>query len=230
MKKLNTLYLISIFFVLTMLATYQANAQIFDKGPKTAPDSFADIVDDLLPSVVNISSTQKAEKPRDFPELPQFPEGSPFEDFFEDFMDRRGGGRALPPAASLGSGFVIDAEKGYVVTNHHVVDGADKVKVIFQDDETVDAEVIGSDEKTDLAVLKVDTKKHKLQAVKFGNSDVMRVGDWIVAIGNPFGLGGTVTAALFLLASAISMLAPMMISFKPTLPSTAVIPVAQCLI
>lgn len=197
MKKLNAARFVFIIAIaLTLFIPPQSNAQIFDKSPSATPNSFADIVDDLLPSVVNISSTQKAEKPRDFPELPQFPEGSPFEDFFEDFMDRRGGGRALPPAASLGSGFVIDAEKGYVVTNHHVVAGADKVKVIFQDDESVDAEVIGSDEKTDLAVLKIDTKKHALTNVKFGNSDVMRVGDWIVAIGNPFGLGGTVTAGI----------------------------------
>jgi len=187
---------ITLFFVLTLLIAPQSQAQIFDKAPNGTPNTFADIVDDLLPSVVNISSTQKATQPRDFPELPQFPEGSPFEDFFEEFMDRRGGGRALPPAASLGSGFVINAEKGYVVTNHHVVDGADKVKVIFQDDETVDAEIIGSDEKTDLAILKIDPKKHALTAVNFGNSDIMRVGDWIVAIGNPFGLGGTVTAGI----------------------------------
>ena len=152
-----------VFIVMLMFSvalTLDAHAQIFEKGNTGGPDTFADIVDDLLPSVVNISSTQKTEKPRDFPELPQFPEGSPFEDFFEEFMDRRGSGKPLASAASLGSGFVIDAENGYIVTNHHVVDGADKVRVIFQDDESVDAEVIGSDEKTDLAVLKIDTTKH----------------------------------------------------------------------
>ena len=183
-------------FALTLLISPQSQAQIFDKVTGNTPNTFADIVDDLLPSVVNISSTQKAVQPRDMPALPQFPEGSPFEDFFEEFMDRRGTGRPTTPAASLGSGFVIDAKNGYVVTNHHVVDGADKVKVIFQDDESVDAEVIGSDEKTDLAVLKIDTTKHALTDVEFGNSDIMRVGDWIIAIGNPFGLGGTVTAGI----------------------------------
>ncbi|MGB0720679.1 MAG: Do family serine endopeptidase, partial [Bdellovibrionales bacterium] len=121
--------------------------------------------------------------------------GSPFEDFFEDFMDRRGLGGPAQPQASLGSGFVIDAENGIVITNNHVIRDADEVRVIFQDDETIEAEILGTDEKTDIAVLKIKTDK-KLTAVKFGNSDVLRVGDWVVAIGNPFGLGGTVTAGI----------------------------------
>jgi len=161
----------------------------------TAPDSFADMVEDLLPAVVNISSTQKAEAPSDYPDMPQFPPGSPFEDFFDEFMDKRGMGTPTTPPASLGSGFIIDAEKGIVVTNNHVVKDADEVRVIFHDDESVEAEVIGRDEKTDLAILKVTTDK-KLTAVKFGDSNVLRVGDWVVAIGNPFGLGGTVTAGI----------------------------------
>lgn len=174
---------------------YHANAADIPP-PAGAPGSFADVVQGLLPAVVNISSTQKVEKTRDLPEMPQFPEGSPFEDFFEEFMDQRGSAMpSMPPPASLGSGFVIDAEKGYIVTNNHVVRDAEEVRVTFQDDETVVAEVLGRDEKTDLAVLKVNAK-HKLTAVNFGNSDVLRVGDWIVAIGNPFGLGGTVTAGI----------------------------------
>ncbi|MGB4108072.1 MAG: DegQ family serine endoprotease [Alphaproteobacteria bacterium] len=160
-----------------------------------APGSFADLVAPLLPAVVNISSTQKMEAPEDYPEMPQFPPGSPFEDFFEEFMQKRGGGAPLTPQASLGSGFVVDAEKGLIVTNNHVVRDAEEVRVTFHDDETVTAEVIGRDEKTDLAVIKVDAKK-KLTALKFGDSDVLRVGDWVVAIGNPFGLGGTVTAGI----------------------------------
>jgi serine protease Do len=159
------------------------------------PASFADMVEGLMPTVVNISSTQKLEEPEDFPEMPHFPPGSPFEDFFEEFMDRRGEGLSATPPASLGSGFVIDAEKGYVVTNSHVVKDADEVRVILSDDTTIDAEVIGRDEKVDLAVLQVTTDK-KLVAAKFGNSDELRVGDWVVAIGNPFGLGGTVTAGI----------------------------------
>lgn len=159
------------------------------------PEGFADLADRLLPSVVNISSTQKPVTAEDFPEMPHFPPGSPFEDFFEDFMDRRGQGMPAIPPASLGSGFVIDAEKGLIVTNNHVVKDADEVRVTFHDDETIEAEVIGRDEKTDLAVLKVDTDK-LLTAVEFGDSEGLRVGDWIVAIGNPFGLGGTVTSGI----------------------------------
>ncbi|MCB1721337.1 MAG: DegQ family serine endoprotease [Rhodospirillales bacterium] len=169
----------------------KANARTLNQD---GPGSFADIVDDLLPAVVNISSTQKMDMPEDMPDLPQFPEGSPFQDFFEEFMERRHGMPSMPQA-SLGSGFVIDAENGYIITNNHVVKDAEEIRVTFQDDETLPAELIGTDEKTDLAVLKIDTKK-KLTAVKFGNSDVLRVGDWIVAIGNPFGLGGTVTAGI----------------------------------
>lgn len=161
----------------------------------SGPQSFADQAEKLLPAVVNISSTHKAEAPADFPELPHFPEGSPFEDFFEDFMGRRGHGMPSVPPASLGSGFVVDAEKGYIVTNSHVVQDADEVRVTFHDDSTVPAEVVGKDEKTDLAVLKVETDL-PLTAVTFGDSDVLRVGDWVMAIGNPFGLGGTVTAGI----------------------------------
>ena len=168
-----------------------------------APNSFADLAEQLLPSVVNVSSTQKIEELEEnehgLPEMPQFPPGSPFEDFFEDFMDRRGdnGGGLGPalPAASLGSGFIIDAENGYIITNNHVIRDADEVRITLHDDSTIPAEIIGRDEKIDIAVLKVDTKK-KLHAVDFGNSDKMRVGDWIVAIGNPFGLGGTVTSGI----------------------------------
>lgn len=166
--------------------------------PHNAPASFADTVENLLPAVVNISTTQKIESMphlQEIPDMPQFPEGSPFEDFFEEFMHRRGPGMEMQPEASLGSGFVIDAEKGYIVTNYHVIRDAEDIQVTFQDEETLEATLIGNDEKTDLAVLQVKTKK-KLTAIEFGDSDVLRVGDWIIAIGNPFGLGGTVTAGI----------------------------------
>jgi serine protease Do len=172
-----------------------AQAGLLPTSKDGMPLSFADTVAPLLPAVVNISSTQKIEMPQDYPELPQFPPGSPFEDFFEEFMERRDGGVPALPPASLGSGFVVDAANGYIVTNNHVVKDAEEVRVTFHDDSTVPAEVVGRDEKTDLAVLKVKSEK-KLTAVEFGNSDVLRVGDWIVAIGNPFGLGGTVTAGI----------------------------------
>lgn len=161
------------------------------------PASFADLAERLSPAVVNISSTQKVTVDQNMPEIPQFPEGSPFQDFFEDFMNKRGpGGVPMTPMTSLGSGFVIDAEKGYIITNNHVVHDAEEVRVTFSDDTTIPAEIIGIDEKTDIAVLKVDPKKRKLVAVPFGNSDVIRVGDWVMAIGNPFGLGGTVTTGI----------------------------------
>lgn len=195
-------HLLKTFVVLGLCVTplsysFDAHAQIerITANANAKTNSFADLADKLLPAVVNISSTQKAEEPQDFPDMPQFPEGSPFEDFFEEFMGRRGLGTPAVPAASLGSGFVIDAEKGIIITNNHVIKDADEVRVTFHDDESVEAEVLGVDDKTDIAVLKVNTDK-KLSAVPFGESDEMRVGDWILAIGNPFGLGGTVTTGI----------------------------------
>lgn len=160
------------------------------------PASFANLAEKLSPTVVNISSTQKSIVPQDFPEMPQFPEGSPFEDFFEEFMERRGGGMPTTPASSLGSGFIIDAENGYIITNNHVVRDAENINVTFVNDVTVDATIIGVDEKTDLAVLKIDTKDLNLTDVSFGDSNALRVGDWLLAIGNPFGLGGSVTTGI----------------------------------
>jgi serine protease Do len=126
------------------------------------------------------------------PQMPQFPEGSPFEDFFKEFQDR---GEPSRRAQSLGSGFIIDAA-GIVVTNNHVIENADEISVILANDESFQAKVIGRDAKTDIAVLRIDPGDSKLTAVSFGNSDGLRVGDWVMAIGNPFGLGGTVTAGI----------------------------------
>ncbi|WP_246148799.1 DegQ family serine endoprotease [Skermanella pratensis] len=171
------------------------------QGRANAPESFADLAQKLLPAVVNISTTQNIPErrgagPRPGPEMPQFPPGSPFEEFFRDFFDRQGREQNAPPrrATSLGSGFVIDAE-GLVVTNNHVIQDADEINVILQDDTNLKAELVGRDPKTDLALLRVKTDR-KLTAVTFGDSDAMRVGDWVLAIGNPFGLGGTVTAGI----------------------------------
>ncbi len=164
------------------------------------PQGFADLAEKLLPSVVNISTTQTitSDDFSGFQEL-QIPPGSPFEEFFKDFLDKQG--KSLPggkprkhKATSLGSGFIIDSA-GYIVTNNHVIQDADEITVILQDDTNLPATVIGRDKKTDLAVLKVDSKK-PLQPVTWGDSDKIRVGDWILAIGNPFGLGGTVTAGI----------------------------------
>lgn len=168
----------------------------YAKNPDTAPATFADLAEQLLPTVVNISSTQKTNGVPPLGAFPEFPQGSPFEDFFEEFYQNRNNGTPSTPPASLGSGFIIDAKEGYIVTNNHVIQDSDKIHVTLQDDITLDAEVIGRDEKTDLAVLKVNPKEAKLTQSKFGNSDKLRVGDWVVAIGNPFGLGGTVTAGI----------------------------------
>ncbi|HEY8191945.1 MAG TPA: DegQ family serine endoprotease [Alphaproteobacteria bacterium] len=163
--------------------------------PGTGDVDLADLSAKLLPSVVNISSTQKLVKGEDFPEMPHFPPGSPFEDFFNEFMKQYGDEMPQVAPSSLGSGFIIDADKGIVITNNHVVRDADEVRVTFHDDATVVAEVLGRDEKMDIAVLKVKMDK-KYPAVPFGDSDKMRVGNWVLAIGNPFGLGGTVTAGI----------------------------------
>jgi serine protease Do len=162
-----------------------------------APDSFADIVEELLPSVVNISTTQKLKvsERNGGQESPGFeiPPGSPFRDFFDQF-NRRGGDRPQRRATSLGSGFIISAD-GLVVTNNHVIDGADKIAVTLHDGVKMDATLLGRDPKTDLALLKVKPDG-KLPFVKFGDSAKARVGDWVIAIGNPLGLGGTVTAGI----------------------------------
>ena len=159
------------------------------------PESFADLAEKLLPAVVNISSTQVSkERAQRGPEVPQFPPGSPFEEFFRDFMDKNRPDAPPRRVTSLGSGFIIDPA-GFVVTNNHVIEDADEITVILQDNTNLKAKLIGRDTKTDVALLKVEYDK-PLPSVKFGNSDKARVGDWVIAIGNPFGLGGTVTAGI----------------------------------
>ena len=160
---------------------------------KTVPDSFADLAQELLPSVVNISTTQVIEG-RAGMKLPKLPPGSPFEDFFKEFFDQNQPEKRSRRATSLGSGFIVGAE-GYVVTNNHVIQDAEEITVILHDNTRLKAELVGRDKKTDIAVLKVKPKS-KLTVVKFGDSDSARVGDWVMAIGNPFGLGGTVTAGI----------------------------------
>jgi len=170
---------------------------------RAAPDSFADLAQQLLPAVVNISSSTSVQARSGGPEIPMFPPGSPFEQFFKDFLDRnRPGGRQGQREApaperkmqSLGSGFIIDPS-GLVVTNNHVIDGADEITVTLQDNTSLKATVVGRDDRVDVALLKVKSDK-PLPAVKFGDSDTERVGDWVLAIGNPFGLGGSVTAGI----------------------------------
>lgn len=163
------------------------------------PNSFSDLAERLLPSVVNISTTQTLKASQGGPEMPQFPPGSPLEEFFKEFMERQqGGSRPDAPsrkATSLGSGFVIDAA-GYIVTNNHVIADADEISVKLHDDTVFQATLVGRDPKVDLALLKIEPGKKPLTPVPFGNSDDARVGDWVLAIGNPFGFGGTVTAGI----------------------------------
>lgn len=201
-------------------STIMTPGAVYARG---APDSFADLAAQLSPAVVNVSSSQKAEARADRgPEMPGFPPGSPFEQFFRDFMERnhpgqggqgQGQGQGQAPgqrrserpqgkddapsggrAVSLGSGFIID-KAGYIVTNNHVIDGADEISVTLTDNTTLKAKLVGKDDRVDLALLKVETD-HPLTAVSFGDSDSSRVGDWVLAIGNPFGLGGSVTAGI----------------------------------
>ncbi len=159
---------------------------------QAAPESFADLAERLSPAVVNISTSQTVEAPQRGPR-PQLPPGSPFEDLFRDFFD---GERNQGPRTtnSLGSGFVI-APEGFIVTNNHVIENADEIMVNFIDGSSLPATLVGTDPKTDIAVLKV-TPPQPLTFVPFGDSDAARVGDWVIAIGNPFGLGGSVSAGI----------------------------------
>ena len=153
------------------------------------PGSFADLAEKLMPSVVNISTTQTVvTRSNPFPNF-QFPPGSPFEDMFKEF-----GTPQERQTSALGSGFIID-EKGIVVTNNHVIEGAEDIVVQVNGEKKFKAKVIGADPLSDIAVLQIETKE-KFTPVKFGDSDKARIGDWVIAIGNPFGLGGTVTSGI----------------------------------
>ncbi|WP_448203310.1 DegQ family serine endoprotease [Azospirillum sp. sgz302134] len=163
------------------------------------PASFADLAAKVSPAVVNVSTTQEVKAERGAPRLPNVPPGSPFEEFFRQFQDQFGPGDgedAQPKGkmGSLGSGFVVDPS-GYVVTNNHVIDGAQEITVTLQDGTALPATLVGRDAKTDIALLKVKSDK-PLPALDWGNSDASRVGDWVMAVGNPFGLGGTVTKGI----------------------------------
>lgn len=176
----RVLKLITVIFIFT-------NFSIFSNA-KDVPSSFADLAEKLMPSVVNISTTQTVTTNKNpFPF--QFPPGSRLEDMFKEF-----GVPETRKAMALGSGFIIDA-KGIVVTNNHVIKGAEDILVRVNGDKEYKVTIIGSDPLSDIAVLKMETK-NKFIPVKFGDSDKARIGDWVIAIGNPFGLGGTVTSGI----------------------------------
>lgn len=170
------------------------------------PDSFADLAERVSPAVVNITASQspEPEQQRRFRSPLPFPEGSPLEEFFRQFEEHFGGILPMPerqqmvppnrPRQGVGSGFIIDVE-GYVVTNNHVIDQADDIRVRLSDGRDLPAELVGTDPQTDVALLKIDAEG-ELPYVEWGDSDEVRVGDWVVAVGNPFGLGGSVTAGI----------------------------------
>ena len=156
---------------------------------KEAPATFADLAEKLMPSVVNISTTTTVvTNTNPFPGF-EFPPGSPFEDMFKEF-----GTPQKRKSAALGSGFIID-EKGIVITNNHVIQDSEDIVVRVDGDKEYKAIIIGQDPLSDIAVLQIESKE-RFKPVKFGNSDKARIGDWVIAIGNPFGLGGTVTAGI----------------------------------
>src|SRR5260221_4336095 len=191
------------------LAITLSAASLLVSAPASArgPDGIADIAEKVIDAVVNISTSQTVEAKGgggDGGAMPQLPPGSPFEEFFDDFFkNRRGGGPKggdknsdMQPhkTNSLGSGFIVDTS-GVVVTNNHVIADADEINVIMNDGTKIKAELVGVDKKTDIAVLKFKPVK-PLIAVKFGDSDKLRLGEWVIAIGNPFSLGGSVTAGI----------------------------------
>jgi serine protease Do len=172
--------------LLTIFFTISFASQVFAKD---VPVSFADLAERLMPSVVNISTTTTVTtNGNPFPGF-KFPPGSPFEDMFKEF-----GTPQTRKSAALGSGFIIDA-KGIVITNNHVIQDAEDIVVRVDGDKEYKAKIIGADPLSDIAVLQIDSKE-KFIPVKFGDSDKARIGDWVIAIGNPFGLGGTVTSGI----------------------------------
>lgn len=158
---------------------------------RAAPESFADLAEKISPAVVNITTSAVVAAPSG--PMPELPDGSPFQDFFDEFMNRNGQGEPRRSEA-LGSGFVI-SEDGYIVTNNHVIEGADDIEIEFFSGNRLKAKLIGTDPKTDIALLKVESPE-PLAFVPFGDSDLMRVGDWVVAMGNPLGQGFSVSAGI----------------------------------
>ncbi len=210
MKPISALKHLSRIFVAGVIAT---GVLVVSPGTHSASDAFAqgpssvaDLAEGLMPAVVNISTAQKVKgsNRNDF-NIPRLPEGSPFEEFFKDLFpegqqgennnnDNGNKNRGPRTRQSMGSGFVIDPE-GIIITNNHVIADADEITVNFADGSKLEAELVGADPKTDIAVLRVKPEG-KLTAVPFGNSENARIGDWVMAIGNPFGLGGSVSLGI----------------------------------
>lgn len=191
-------YNLATIFSIIVLTALMVASSAWQAQARPAPDSFADMAERLLPSVVDIRAVQNGQNVAEGGEQPElespFPPNSPFGDLFERFRRNMPENRGPRRREAAGSGFII--EDNMVVTNNHVVEGADEIYIVFRDDiRQYPAEVIGRDEGVDLALLKVETD-HPMPPVKFGNSDKARIGDWVMAIGNPWGLGGSVTAGI----------------------------------
>jgi serine protease Do len=183
---------------LAMLGAVVLTGAMFaiEASARSGPQSVAPLAERLIHAVVNISTSQTVKGKQSGVPLPSVPKGSPFEQFFEDFFDRRGKPDDQRKVSSLGSGFVVDGKEGLIVTNNHVIDGADEIVINFHDGTKLKVDrIVGKDTKTDLALLKVTPKK-PLPEVSFGSSNDLKVGDWVMAIGNPFGLGGSVTVGI----------------------------------
>lgn len=196
LKNNSTQYALALLMaVILVLSSFNfAKAQT---APSTnGPASVADLVEGLMGAVVNISTSQSVERSGQRNTPRNAPDGQPFQEFFDDFFQDKGKAppRSQQQVSSLGSGFVIDAD-GTIVTNNHVIENADNIEVIFGDGRRVDATLVGTDPKTDLAVLKIESEE-PLTFVPIGDSTAMRIGDWVMAIGNPFGLGGSVSIGI----------------------------------
>lgn len=183
--RLHALWALTLGVVLLLAQALAANA-------RGMPESFADLAEQVSPAVVNITTSTTVSSAAG--DGPQLPEGSPFEDFFRDFMDPNGDGERQRRSQALGSGFVI-SEDGFIVTNNHVIEKADQITIEFFSGKMLDATVVGTDPKTDIALLKVESDE-PLSFVPFGDSDLSRVGDWVMAVGNPLGQGFSVSAGI----------------------------------
>ncbi|MBU2980840.1 Do family serine endopeptidase [Lentibacter algarum] len=182
-RTMRTLALLVLSVALILAQTFAAKAR---------PESFADLAESVSPAVVNITTTTMVARGTGPGAI--VPEGSPFEDLFPDFQNRDDNGERARRSSALGSGFVI-SEDGFIVTNNHVIEGADEIVIEFFSGEELEAELVGTDKKTDIALLKVKSDK-PLPFVPFGNSDSARVGDWVMAVGNPLGQGFSVSAGI----------------------------------
>ena len=195
-SRTSALPMTTLLLIISMALAAIASTAMPGRAQVAGPSSFADLVDEVGDAVVNITTTSLVASGTG--PGPQVPPGSPLEDFFNDFLDRQQPGGPNGPAPrrpnALGSGFVI-SEDGFIVTNNHVIEGADEIMVEFRDGRELPATVIGTDPNTDIAVLKVEPES-ALTFVPFGDSDVMRVGDWVMAVGNPLGQGFSVSVGI----------------------------------